>query len=584
MFKVPFFSKAVLSFLVPLLVSLSILGFFSISSTMKHVRGNATLMQRVSLQQASERIEHILDEMNAIAINYSVNQRVQYSLKKILQNRHFSMESWNELSIILNMLSVSQNISPYLHSIYVYFNNLLGNFITSDLTITRLENFRDKGWFKSASEKEPDLLEWSEVREIPNSVVPSEPIRLITFYKRIYSYNTKSYAGVVVFNVFAGYISKVLQESVSEPSQALLMTNGADTLIAASENADPRLVEKFLGADNKAESLALKGTKFTVTSVVSRRGNKYYSIAANDELFLLAGYFLKTNLAYVGIALAAGVALVIYLTDRSNRQIKGVISIIGSAKNGNLKEHRGEGKPAMDSYQAILYNILNTFLEKDYLKVQLSEKLYRERLDELMALQAQINPHFLFNTLQTIHLRALSLGGRHNDVSGMIENLSLVLRYSMENPGAKVTLGEEISYTKSYLAIQTVRYKEKLSVEWDCDESALPASTPKLVLQPLLENCIHHGIADDIASIGITISIKREADAIAIVIADTGAGMPPSRLEEIRAKLSVAEGEFDHIGLLNTNRRLRLMFGDAYSLKIESVPGRGTTVQILLPA
>ena len=583
-FKVPFFSKAVLSFLVPLLVSLSILGFFSISSTMKHVRGNAALTQRASLQQASERIEYILDEMTAVTINYSVNQRVQYTLKKILQNEHFTMENWNELSIILNMLSVSQNIRPYLHSIYVYFNNPRRNFITSDLTITKLENFRDKGWFKSASEKEPDVLEWSEVRDIPNSVVPSEPIRLITFYKRIYSYNTKSYAGVVVFNVFASYMSKVLQESASDPSQALIMTNGANALFAASEKADSRLIEKFLDTEAKAESFTLKGKKYTVTSVTSRREYKYYSIAANNELFLLAGYFLKMNLVYVGIALAAGIALVVYLTNRSNKQIQGVISIIGSAKNGRLKEYNGGGKPAMDSYQSILYNILNTFLEKDYLKVQLSEKLYRERLDELMALQAQINPHFLFNTLQTIHLRALSLGGRTNDVSDMIENLSLVLRYSMENPGAKVTLEEEISYTKSYLAIQSIRYKEKLSVEWDCDELALPAFAPKLILQPLLENCIHHGINDDVASINIRIVIKQMPDAVTLTIADNGAGMSSSRLDEIRTKLSLAEGEFDHIGLLNTNRRLRLMFGDAYSLKIASVPGCGTTVVIELPA
>lgn len=153
--KVPFFSKAVLSFLIPLLVSLSILGFFSINSTMRHVRHNADLAQSASLQQASERIDYILDEMNAVAIDYSVNQRVQYALKKILQSEHFTIENWNELSIILNMLSVSQNVRPYLHSIYVYLNNPQRNFITSDLTITKLESFQDQSWFASASGKIP---------------------------------------------------------------------------------------------------------------------------------------------------------------------------------------------------------------------------------------------------------------------------------------------------------------------------------------------------------------------------------------------------------------------------------------------
>lgn len=582
--KVPFFSKAVLSFLIPLLVSLSILGFFSINSTMRHMRKNAALAQSAGLQQASERIEYILDEMNAVAIDYSVNQRVQYTLKKILQNARFTMENWNELSIILNMLSVSQNVRPYLHSIYVYFNNPQRNFITSDLTITKLENFQDKSWFSSASEKDPKVLEWSEVREIPNSVVPAEPIRLITFYKRIYSYNTKNYGGVVVFNVLAGYLSKVLQESASEPSQALIMTDEADNLIAASEKADPRLVDEFLRAKTKADALTLDGRKFTITSATSRRDYNYYSIASNSELYLLAGYFLKMNLIYVGIALAAGIVLVVYLTDRSNRQIQGVVSIIKSAKSGQLKKIETSDKPGNDSYQSILYNILNTFLEKDYLKVQLSEKLYRERLDELMALQAQINPHFLFNTLQTIHLRAISLGGRNNEVSEMIENLSLVLRYSMEDPGAKVTLEEEIIYAKSYLAIQSVRYKEKLAAVWDCDISAFPTQMPKLILQPLLENSIYHGIARGISGIRIQVAIKKNSDTVTIVISDNGAGMDTARLEEMKVKLKAAEGEFDHIGLLNTNRRLRLMFGDAYNLKIASSLGIGTRVEIELPS
>jgi two-component system sensor histidine kinase YesM len=571
--KVPFFSKAVLSFLVPLLVSLSILGFFSISSTIRNVRGNAEQTQKASLAQASERIEYILDEMNALTINYSVNQRVQYTLKKNLQNEHFSLENWNEISIILNMLSVSQNVRPYLHSIYVYFNNPRKNFITSDLVVTKLENFGDKGWFDSAARKDPSVLEWSEAREIPNSVQPEKPLRLITFYKRIYSYNTKSYAGVVVFNVLESYLSRVLKESASYPNQVLLMQDASGNLVAASAPG----ASKILAEIGKGKG------RYINTSITSRRGYEYHSITPTRELYLLADYFLKMNLIYICVALAAGIALVASITERSNRQIQGVISIIKSAKSGRLKERVASEKPEKDSYQAILYNILNTFLEKDYLKVQLSEKLYRERLDELMALQAQINPHFLFNTLQTIHIRAMNLGGVKNDVSEMIENLSLVLRYSMDDPGAKVTLQEEISYAKSYLAIQAVRYKEKLSVRWECDEAALPVQMPKLILQPLLENSIHHGIAGEVSSIHIVVKIAKVGERVSITISDDGAGMDATRLAEIRQKLDQTEGRFDHIGLLNTNRRLKLMFGDDCSLALTSDPGRGTMVEIAIP-
>jgi two-component system sensor histidine kinase YesM len=586
--RVPFFSKAVLSFLLPLLASLSILGFFSINSITQHVRKTAEETQSAVLGQAGERIEYIFDEINALAINYSVNQRVQYSLKKILQNENFSMENWNELSIILNMLSVSHSVKPYIHSIYVYFENSRRNFITSELVMTRLESYHDTSWYEAVESMPPEVIDWIDVREAPNSVTPSEPIQLITVYKRIYSYNTKAYAGVVVFNIKREYLSRVLQESALQDSQILLATGRDGELLASNFEADPGLVEGFLtwmdSAEYRPNEFAFGKEAYSVRTHGSRTGLKFYSLVPNRELYTLSNYFLRMNFIYIGIALVMGIALIAYLTNRSNRQIQDVVSIIKSAKSGRLVDRPLDAKASGDSYQSILYNILSSFLEKDYLKVQLSEKLYRERLDELMALQAQINPHFLFNTLQTVNMRAIRMGGLDNEVSVMIESLSHVLRYSMENPGAKVTLGEEVAYAKSYLSIQEIRYKDKLVVSWECDPRALGAAVPKLFLQPLLENSIHHGLAGTVAKIRILVRVERLEGQVRIIVQDDGAGMEDARLKEMLGKLAASEGSFDHIGLLNTNRRLRLMFGDAYSLVVESVPGKGATVEILIPA
>ena len=586
--RVPFFSKAVLSFLLPLLASLSILGFFSINSITQHVRKTAEETQSAVLEQAGERIEYIFDEINALAINYSVNQRVQYSLKKILQNENFSMENWNELSIILNMLSVSHSVKPYIHSIYVYFDNPRRNFITSELVLTRLESYHDTSWYEAMESMSPEVVDWIDVREVPNTVTPSEPIHLITVYKRIYSYNSKSYAGVVVFNIKREYLSRVLQESAFQVSQALLATGRDGELLARNFEADPGLVESFISArasgTYRAEDFAYGKKSYSVQAHGSRTGLLYYSLVPNNELYTLSNYFLRMNLIYIGIALVMGIALIAYLTDRSNRQIQEVVSIIKSAKSGHLVDKPLGAKASGDSYQSILYNILSSFLEKDYLKVQLSEKLYRERLDELLALQAQINPHFLFNTLQTVNMRAIRMGGLDNEVSVMIENLSHVLRYSMENPGAKVALGEEVAYAKSYLGIQEIRYKEKLEVSWDCDSKVFDATVPKLFLQPLLENAIHHGLVGTVARIRILVRVKRLQGQVRISVQDDGAGMEGGRLEEMLEKLAASEGSFEHIGLLNTNRRLRLMFGDAYSLALSSAPGEGATVEILIPA
>lgn len=586
--RVPFFSKAVLSFLLPLLASLSILGFFSINSITQHVRKTAEETQSAVLEQAGERIEYIFDEINSLAVNYSVNQRVQYSLKKILQNENFSMENWNELSIILNMLSVSHSVKPYIHSIYVYFDNPKRNFITSELVLAKLESHNDTSWYGAVESMSPEIIDWIAVREIPNSVTPSKPIQLITVYKRIYSYNTKAYAGVVVFNIKREYLSQVLQESSLQGSQTLLAAGRDGELLAGNAEADPVLMDSFLtsqsAADFSPKVFAYGKRAYSVRAHMSRTGLAFYSLVPNHELYTLSNYFLRMNFIYIGIALVMGVALIAYLTNRSNRQIRDVVTIIKSAKSGRLADRPLGAKAPGDSYQSILYSILSSFLEKDYLKVQLSEKLYRERLEELMALQAQINPHFLFNTLQTVNMRAIRMGGLNNEVSVMIESLSHVLRYSMENPGAKVTLGEELAYAKSYLGIQEIRYKEKLEVRWDCDPMAFDAAVPKLFLQPLLENSIHHGLAGSIAKICILVHVGRLPERVRVVVSDDGAGIEEEKLKELREKLAVSEASFEHIGLLNTNRRLRLMFGDAYTLALDSAPGKGAKVEILIPA
>ena len=145
-------------------------------------------------------------------------------------------------------------------------------------------------------------------------------------------------------------------------------------------------------------------------------------------------------------------------------------------------------------------------------------------------------------------------------------------------------MGEEIAYAKSYLGIQEIRYKEKLEASWDCDPKASDVSLPKLILQPLLENSIHHGLVGSVAKIRILVRVERLEGQTRIIVQDDGAGMGAERLKEILGKLAVSESSFDHIGLLNTNRRLRLMFGDTYTLVLESAPGLGTKVEIHIPA
>ena len=132
-------------------------------------------------------------------------------------------------------------------------------------------------------------------------------------------------------------------------------------------------------------------------------------------------------------------------------------------------------------------------MDQSNTKIQLSERRYRQVVAELVALQYQINPHFLFNTLQSINFEILNITQKPIFVNTMIEHLSEILRYSLENPLQMANIGEEIEFTKKYIEIQRYRFDENFDVTWDYDEDILNHKTLRLLLQPIIENSINYG-------------------------------------------------------------------------------------------
>lgn len=181
-----------------------------------------------------------------------------------------------------------------------------------------------------------------------------------------------------------------------------------------------------------------------------------------------------------------------------------------------------------------MYNVIKNFIEKHYLTTRLQAL-------ELLALQSQINPHFLFNTLEHIYLKTLALTRYPNEVTKMIENLSSILKYSLSNPRSTIFLKDEIKATKAYIDLVKARYKEKFDVIWDYTEDVLDVKVMKLLFQPLIENSIYHGIKPCEKRCGIKIRIRKlkdTSDWLCIWVIDNGIGMSKEKLEEVQGRLS----------------------------------------------
>lgn len=207
---------------------------------------------------------------------------------------------------------------------------------------------------------------------------------------------------------------------------------------------------------------------------------------------------------------------------------------------------------------------------------------------DIASLQSQINPHFLYNTLECIRGQALKEGS--DDIAKITQALSRFFRYSISKQKNIVTLADELANVENYVTIQKYRFRDRFSLRIDIpdEEDILDSAIPKLALQPILENAIIHGFADRVTGGLITITGYITNDQLSITVSDNGCGMDHTALERLNEKLrnkdvSTGGKNGTGIGVQNVDRRLKLLFGDTYGLHISSIPGIGTDVELFLP-
>ena len=240
-------------------------------------------------------------------------------------------------------------------------------------------------------------------------------------------------------------------------------------------------------------------------------------------------------------------------------------------------------------YQNVLINLgdvkdeafkTEVLAECEKLMEQSEKEQKAKRRYELKVLQSQINPHFLYNTLDSIIWMAE--WGKNQEVVKMTSSLARLLRRSISNEQEVVTIEEEIDYTEAYLTIQKMRYQDKLEYEIEAEPDIRKEETVKLVLQPVVENAIYHGIKYKEGKGLIQIRGFREGGDIILQVEDDGRGMDQDTLEHIFEK-HVRDTKSNGVGLQNVHERIRLYYGAAYGLSFESEPGKGTVVTIRLP-
>lgn len=320
------------------------------------------------------------------------------------------------------------------------------------------------------------------------------------------------------------------------------------------------------------------GGKLYTISVSEKTGWRVVGVADISELMRD-----KKDTEYVYMLTAAAllcVAMILatFFATAITRPIKELKESMKEVEKGNFHT---DVPIRSDSEIDSLGNSFNLMTAR--IRQLMEQNIYEQeekRKSEMKALRSQINPHFLYNTLDSIIWMAE--GGKNKEVVRMTSALARLLRQSISNDNERIPLEKEIDYAGSYLTIQKMRYKDKLEYEIEVEEEIKKEEVINLILQPLVENAIYHGIKYKGSKGLIKIVGYGEEDRIILKIIDNGIGMDAETLKGIFNKSKESEGK-NGVGIHNVQTRIRLYYGAEYGLHFESVPGEGTTVTVTIP-
>lgn len=508
-------------------------------------------------------------------------------------------------------------IKPFVRSLNNNLNNKYGN-DTESFAISNLEgkgwisdeitiDIKNRDYFKEALTTDNEFVIGNPIISRSNSI----PIVIISY--PIYNYQGRK-AGLIDGAVTLSKLSEIASSITMHDGAAWIMDGEGNifTSIPANNNKEYNSFTK-LTSDKKGQInikemaqygykgfeevyKVMKKSKSGVNTIVNPDGGHarlFYSsipyaegwflgiVITEDKMYADTNRLIQLISIFGALVLIASILISIFFASSVVRPVRKLQELMTKVEGGNLDIHYDY--TGCDEI-AQLGKSFNSMI----LKIkELISKVYMEQMDkrkaELEVLQSQIKPHFLYNTLDTIQWKAIE----HNafEVADMITALSNLFRISISKGEEVISLEEEIEHVRSYLFIQRIRYQDTLDYQVEYEESLKECKVLKLIIQPVVENAIYHGIKNRRGKGFISIKISQEKKLIVIQIVDNGIGIKEERLAEIKSYLNGERKKGGSIGygLYNVNERIRLEYGLEYGINVCSKYGEGAYITIKIP-
>lgn len=506
---------------------------------------------------------------------FTKNPYMGIALKNILKKSDFiSYSDTIYLRSMKAMLRSVQEVYSYVSDINIYLTGY-DRYYSSENAIQDISG--NEYWLEQCRgmpEETETLVKRHEYEEYRNTK------NELTVYQRMLLMD-----GFVIMNIDLQAYENILKQAVGDIGMTLLFVNSQDELIIAYQDTigvNDEILENIMQKVGESKWVNINNENYLIQNLYDEKCELEIialvpKTEVNKELSnIFPVYFLVFFINSIIVTLLA------YITTKRNFQhLDEFIQIFSNAEKG-IYVLAKSSSPAKDEYDIIMKNIVYLFLQKVKLDKQLEIKKEEERIAEITALQAQINPHFLFNTLQTIQLEVNQVEGKNGKIAATIEELSDILKYALGNSNQKVSFAREIQYLKKYVNIQKLRFGDKFILYYEVDEELMDFQVFRLLLQPIVENSILHGVRyREKGYIKVKIHYSRTEPKVVISVIDSGIGMTKEELQMQRQ--NIKDYNPNHVGLANVNCRLKLYYGEEAQLHIYSKKDMGTVIRFCLP-
>jgi len=557
--------------------TLGILGNVIYSKSIEDEVNNHTVQM---IDQVNRNVEFYINSMESI-IYYLSKEPMVIHMLGLESSSDFDAQ--RSISEVKRILKTFKDAHSEIAGILVVGRNDV--YVSNEIQKVARDPLSEDSWYKRAlaSPQEIQLISKPIGRNISTgSNYNADDI--VSVVKAVNDPSTGGHLGVVLIDMKLDTIRKVIEDVKLGKNGFLYITDSKGDIVYAPVNPIVyRVKDSWLKGAANSIVKNIKGNDYQIIYKNSHY-TKWKTVGVFPLKEALEEVTTIRNYSFVigAVTLFLAVIAALFFTSSIARPVGKLRLLMKKAEEGDLNvrfesKYNDEIGQLGNSFNNMINEISN-LIEMVYIE----QKSKREA--ELKTLQAQIKPHFLYNTLDTIQWMAQEHGA--NDIVELIGALTRLFRIGLSKGKEMITVREELDHIRSYLIIQKARYEDKLEYEINFDQEILDCSVLKLILQPLVENAIYHGIKERRGVGRIVITAKKMQDSLIFTVSDNGAGITEEKLSEINDMLEsrrMHKGSSLGYGIFNINERIKLSFGNDWGLKYSSIRGEGTTVEIKHP-